>query len=504
MKKLAIVLIIAIVFSFLASCSSKEITSNESGKPIPENETSSQIQTAEKVFSLPYFESDSLNPYNATQTANFYLTSLIFEPLYTVDKNFSPVPVLAESAEFIENTCVVELKKGALFSDGTLVEISDILRSFTLAKNSKYYSSRLSNVSTLGTKDGKLIFNLKRLDKNFLTNLSFPIIKGGSQEDYAIGSGRYMIDIESKPIKLEANPNAVRGISKDIQSISLVGIHQYSTLSYMIKIGSANFIYTPPDLEINAASTKTSQVLTNNIVYLGVNSNNLYLQNQDFRKALSLCVNRKSILTDIYAGAGSATALPFNPNAKALNSDEFTVKLTDTSATAELLTLCGYSQKGENGIYLVADNEVRLRLAVNSENLSRVKAAEMIKLNFEAVGVGVDIISEPVEAYKARIASGDYDLFIGETKLAPDNDISPLLTVGNLNACNDMGQTQLSYLEYLSGTITLEDFLRKFDLATPFIPILYRNGTSVFSGTISGNQTVTEYDVFASIDKWEF
>ena len=62
----------------------------------------------------------------------------------------------------------------------------------------------------------------------------------------------------------------------------------------------------------------------------------------------------------------------------------------------------------------------------------------------------------------------------------------------------------LAYNQYLAGEITLEDFLRTFDLKTPFIPILYRNGTAFFSATLNGNQTVTEYDVFAAMDKWEF
>lgn len=503
MKKLAIILSLTIIFSSLASCSPKTPSSNESGGNLTLNEVSSQSSKSEKVFSLPYFLGDSLNPYTATQTANFYITSLIFEPLYTVDTSFNAVPVLAESSELVENVLTVKLKNNILFSDGSKVTTDDVVRSFSAARNSRYYSVRLSNVLSLTVKDENLVFTLKRKDKNFLNNLSFPIIKSGSTEKFAIGSGRYKIDTEIKPC-LKANENAIRGISKDIESISLVEIHQYSTLSHMIKIGSANYIYTPTNLEINTASSKTSQVLTNTLVYLGINSNNLYLQNGDFRKALSLCINRTGILSDVYAGAGNATAQPFNPKAEALNSKDFSVKLTDSSAAAELLTLCGYSQKNENGMFTLAEQEVRLRLLVNSENASQLKAAQVIKLNLEAASIGVDIISEHSDSYRARISVGDYDLFLGEIKLSPDNDISALLNVGALNACNDMGVSQAAYLEYLADTLTLEDYLRKFDLITPFIPILYRNGTAVYSGTINGNQTVTEYDVFASMDKWEF
>jgi hypothetical protein len=59
-------------------------------------------------------------------------------------------------------------------------------------------------------------------------------------------------------------------------------------------------------------------------------------------------------------------------------------------------------------------------------------------------------------------------------------------------------------LQYLSGQVTLEDFLRKFDLKTPFIPILYRSGIAVYSSSLGGNDTTTEYDLFAKLENWEF
>ena len=89
-------------------------------------------------------------------------------------------------------------------------------------------------------------------------------------------------------------------------------------------------------------------------------------------------------------------------------------------------------------------------------------------------------------------------------KLTPDNDISHLLYKGALNACDDGGETYAAYNGYLSGELALADFLRTFDLKTPFIPILYKSGTVVSSGTLNGNGTVTEYDVFADMNKWVF
>ena len=150
------------------------------------------------------------------------------------------------------------------------------------------------------------------------------------------------------------------------------------------------------------------------------------------------------------------------------------------------------------------ENPLTLRLAVNNENAARKRAAQAVKLNLEAAGIKIEVIEEKAQDYKARITSGDYDLFIGEVKLTGDNDISPLLSDSSLNGCDDGGETIAAFNSYLAGEVTIDDFVRTFDLKTPFIPIIYRNATAFYSATLSGNKTVTEYDIFASMDKWEF
>ncbi|MBQ8868624.1 MAG: hypothetical protein IJ027_02750 [Oscillospiraceae bacterium] len=504
MKKTVWLLCLVLCFSAFTSCRSNPSMSVSSS--ITSSETSSVVSQGEqeRIFSLAYFANDSFNPYLASQSVNFYLGSLLYDTLVTVKSDFSVEPVIADNISFEGNICTVTLKKGLKFSDGTELTASDVVSSFSAAKRSAYYAQRLSNASSCKAVDGAVVFALKKTDKNFAKNLTFPIIKGGSKQSMAVGSGRYRFATDSASDGLIKNEyNTLR--KTNIDSISLTQIHKYSTLPYMVKIGSVNYVYANLDSSLNFAASSSSSVLMNNLVYLGVNSNNALLANQDFRKAVSLCVDRKNILTDAYAGAGYATAAPFHPEATDLNSEGYSIALNDSSAAQILLGTCGYTQKNENGLFMLDETtEIRLRLAVNSENTARKRAAQSVKLNLEAAGIGVDIIEESADAYKARIASGDYDLFIGEVKLTADNDISSLLSVGSLNAVNDEGASLLAYDQYLAGKINLDDFLKTFDLKTPFIPILYRNSTAFFSATLNGNQTVTEYDVFAAMDKWEF
>ncbi len=505
MKKFVWLLCMIFAFSSVTSCSSKAPTSNESKTEISSSENvQSEQPDKEHIFSLPYFSDDSLNPYNAKQSANFYLGTLLYDPLFKLDKNFNAVPVIADKVTQEGNDCTVTLKSGLKFSDGSTITAQDVAASFKAAKNSAYYSARLKNAASCTPKGNSVNFALKSADINFIRNLNFPIIKGGSNESRAIGSGRYTFNEQETPLSLSVNENSTQKAPK-IKNISLVEIHKYSTLPHMVKIGSVNFVYATSGFDLKTAAAKTSPVLSNNLIYLGINGSNTYLANQDFRKAISLVINRKAILSDAYANSGYATAAPFHPQASYLNTKDYAFDLTNTQAAAELFAVSGLTEKNENNIFIDADSApVILSLAVNKDNPARLRAAQSVKLSLEATGIGVTLIEEETEAYKARVSAGDYDLFIGEVKLTPDNDISPMLTPSALNLCDDGGETLAAYNKYLSGEMPLTDFLRTFDLKTPFIPIMYKNSTAVFSGTLSGNSAVTEYDVFADMENWIF
>lgn len=501
MKKLCAFLAIVIIFSTFVSCSDKTITSNESGSQITSSEVSSE-NNKEKTFSLPYFAKDTLNPYTASQSINFYLASLLYDPLFTLDNNFDAKQIIADKISVDADEVRVSIKSGLKFSDGSTITIKDVQASLSTAISSKYYSARLSNISSYSVNGDELIIKLKEKNMDFAKNLNFPIIKNGLKENGAIGSGRYCFSGEDSQ-RLIKNPNSVQN-SSDIEVISLVEIHKYSDLPHMIKIGSVNFAYAD-SVDITNAATKTSTVYTNNIVYLGINSANGLLSNQDFRKAISLCINRKNILTDAFAGSGNATAQPFNPICDKLNSENYKINLTDINAAKELFSIVGLTQKDENGIFKgVDDKPITLKLVVNGDNSSKVRAAEYIKLNLQSQGIGVEIIAESAQAYQTRVANKDYDLFLGEVKLTPDNDISRLLVSGSLNAYDDSNEMLATYKSYLAEDTLLDDFLRAFDIKTPFIPILYKNSMAVFSGTLNGNEKVTEYDVFAAMANWKY
>lgn len=490
-----------------ASCQASSSSSSVGSAAIASDDNSSGITEAVvPTFSLPYFSSDSLNPYSAVQSTNFYLGSLLYDSLVSVDSAFSVTPVLAETMVHAGTRWTITLRQGLRFSDGSALTAADVVSSYNAARSCGLYAPRLSNVVSCSAKDNVTInFVLQQPDRLFDRNLTFPIVKGGSKASRAVGSGRYCFSPEEKPLSLIQNEYCVRK-SSEIRRINLVEVHRYSLLPYMTRIGSVNFVYTSlSDSQLKAASAKTAAVLQNDLVYIGVNSSHALLANQDFRKAISLCADRAGILTDAFAGRGSSTAQPFHPKNESLSSADYTVDLFDSAAAQQLFALAGLSQKNEAGVFLdAAGNPVTLRLLVNRDNSARLRAAQGLVQRLTAAGIGVELSETDDATYNAQVAAHHYDLFIGEVKLTPSNDISRLLQPGALNACNDGGETLTAYRQFLSEEMSLSDFLRIFDVKTPFIPLLYKNATAIYSGTLRNVGDVCDWEIFAGIDAWKF
>ena len=192
----------------LASCSSKPATSaNSSGISEVESKVSSQtVENESLIFSLPYFSNDSFNPYSAKQSANFYLGTLIYDSLITVDNSFNYKALLADKISLEDDLLIITLKDGLKFSDGSEVTVGDVRDSFYAAKGCSFYSSRLSKISSCTVKGNEILFKISNKSEQLIKNLTFPIIKNGSKESKAVGSGRYMFATDNASDGLVLNP----------------------------------------------------------------------------------------------------------------------------------------------------------------------------------------------------------------------------------------------------------------------------------------------------------
>ena len=78
-----------ILLSLFTACTD---TKEEESTSAPKGETVNS-----SVLTIPYSTNDSLNPYKCTTNENLYIAALVYEPLFTVNADFTVNPVLARS-----------------------------------------------------------------------------------------------------------------------------------------------------------------------------------------------------------------------------------------------------------------------------------------------------------------------------------------------------------------------------------------------------------------------
>lgn len=511
MKKIkffaAVLLIIALLAGTFSACSDADTNpSEESG--VQGGQSSPSDKTPKGDITLCYSKSDSLNPFFAQGITNQMLATIFCDPLFKVDNTFTPTGVIAESTEINDKRVTVTLKN-TQFSDGSTVSASDVKYSFDLAKKSTAYSASLSNVASASVSGSKVVFTLSATDKYVKNVLTFPIVKSGTADDedsLPIGSGRYKLDGTAQNPYFSVNTKNSAGNSAHFQTLSLLNLPDSDALINSLQIGNTDFIFD----DLSSGSYKrinatVKEVSLNNMVFLGVNSSNEFLENDAIRQAISAAIDRSTIATTAYQGHGVASSLPFHPSWSELASASINSSSDYDKTQAEtILKEAGITEKNNKNILLFNEKPITLKLIVNENNSFRNEAAVLISQQLEKIGFDVTVSVLSNANYLSAIQKGQYDLYLGEIKLSDNMDLNPLLKKGGsaFYGIKTDNAAISAYESFRSSETTLAQFCDTFSTSLPFIPLCFRNGVSAYSSDISSDVISYDSDKFYNIEQW--
>ena len=539
LKRFLAIMIIAILV-LLCSCKSGNVTST----PDSSNDDTT-VDTNPIKITLLYNATDSLNPYEASTLLNRQLSLLIFDSLVRLTPTNQPEYVLAESIDLVGKQCTVTLKK-VMFSDGSAVTANDVVYSFNLAKKSStVYATQLATAKSISAnEDGSLSILLSKADPYFTNLLDFPVIKAESdkltdenkRELPPIGSGRYIPQTESS--QLTANLNHILGAAL-CTTIELINSPDNAVASYNLQSGNVSIYSTElEDGKIPSMTGNSYNTNLNNLVYLGVNLNDSVLKSEKMRYAISDAINRSDICQKAYHSFATAATGIFNPlwnDAKGLQNLSSSNNLQNVITYLEEL---GYNTKDNEGYYLNSKGKrLSFDLVCNSDNERRMAAAELIKQQLSSAGIEINIRSLKWEAYKLALSSGDFDLYIAETRLLNNMDITELVKPGaslafgivkpvtedseqsgDGSAVSDQNkkevtestdssdQTQASLQTtwnavngFYNEKFSLVDIINNFNAEMPLIPICYRSGLTVTSSAFNAEGISSVTDAYYGI-----
>lgn len=397
-----------------------------------------------------------MNPFLARNEGDYIFLSLMYEPLCIPLMTGEVLPWLAKKWEFNagKNSWIFHLDKRAQWSDGHPLTAEDV--KFTFDSAYKYDfpigSTTKVFVRSVDVVDKYTVeFNMKQAFAAFLPNAGGTIImpkhiwsKVGKIDTYKnsnpVGSGPFIYK-KYQPrshLYLVKNQNYwKRKIGVDAVIIKIFMNTEAAVVA--LKKGELDIM---PDLSGNESlipalmGDRHIRVVVDqwpHNLYIAPNHRIYPLNIKEFRQAIDMVVDKKSILKTALAGYGEAPLMGYVPplvtkwaNSKLVWKG---INMQDKDRLAKanaILDGLGF-KKGSDGIRTLKDGK-KLELTIRCMTYpSYIRTSQMIKENLGQVGIKANVlVSDPQTLYGDIIYSGkktkDWQMLVHGSTMNPDPD----------------------------------------------------------------------------------
>ena len=384
----------------------------------------------EQSLTLAYYPEITMNPYTCTDYTNRALFSLIYQGLFCVDRNYNVEPVLCSSYTMSETmtTYTFYVDEKATFSDGTRVRAEDVVASLQQAKANRVYGSRFSKMGSISlSEDGGVRIVMNTAYENLPLLLDVPIVKETEVElDLPLGTGPYVMSNTS--ITAQLNRRSGWWCTSDLvvtaPYIRLVEAQSINHIRDEFQFGELDLVQADPGSD-NYADYRSDYELWDSengiFLFLVCNREKSVFSSAQARAALTYGIDRYTLAKEYYRGFARSATLPASPLSPYYNQTLATRYEYNPTTFSKAVADAG-----------LTDREVVL--LVNSEDSLRLRVARAIAEMLEAGGLKVTLSEQAGSDYRYALSQGAFDLYLGQTKLSPNMDLSHFFsTSGNLN-----------------------------------------------------------------------
>lgn len=464
----------------------------------------------DKIFSLAYYTEEDLDPYTSSSRTNSELLRLCYSGLYAIDASYGAVPVIADRCEAEGNTVLVHLRSGVRFSDGSPVTAEDCVVSYDrAAATGSVWRSAFAYIRSYEAVDSdtfKIVFySYYPTQLNLLT---VPVVKAHAADlaGYPVGCGRYRISTANGFDLVRADCGILPG-SYGVDTVTLHGIADREALIYNFNYGRLQAVCADLSLgtEEYRSDSELVAVSTNRFTFLAVNKTRLPLSDVNFSKALTYLLDRNAVVS---AAAGTFAVpvwYPLNPAWSVTEQATLNPDIRSVSTASQAFEAAGLMLDGVVRTY--EDAPVTLRVLVNRENASRVRAAEAIAEALRGEGFTVEVVRATWDEYRIAVESLNFDLYLGEVNLPANMNASALYSS---KICNTGLEDPLCDLlknsaeGVLNGSVDVRTYVSDFQNVLPFIPLYYSMDALAVNMEIVGEFGRSVSELYWGIEGWEF
>lgn len=486
------------------------------------------------TLNLSMSSADTLNPLFAKKSTVRDALFAVYEPLIAVTADQELRPVLAESWAFNPDATAltIKLREGVLWHDGAELSAKDVVYTVNTIKGTANgpYSHLLRYVSA-AAEVGKysVTLTLNRSYSQLLYSLYFPIvpISSGILDEAAVGTGPFMFESYNPGQNLTLTRfggyrEGDVGFDKVVFSIVREDITMASAYSTGVTNAIQSSVYNTDEFALPAGS-EVKRACGAAFEYIGLNYDNPIFSSVTVRNAMSSAIDREEIVREGYGSTAVAANIPMHPRSLRYSPS---LSLVDYNAAGarEALFYDGWVDSG-SGVLMRStmvtndDDEsemvnlrLRFSLLVNRENSRRVLAANIIASQLKSSGFDVTVDETDFDDYRARIASGDYDAYLGGTDIGNLYDLEFLLaTGGTQNYSGYSSEYMDSALESLASASDDEAFVNAcsivqevFTREQPLIGVAFLDDRLILSHNIAGGTMPLFGSPFGNIGRWFF
>ena len=408
---------------FLAGCSGGETAYTPTGNGLTYDDgivpSPTEEEKEEKELELVYYPDITLNPYTCTDFTNRALFSLLYQGLFTTDRNYNVFPVLCKSYRVSDDLRSYTIYlEAASFSDGTPVTPTDVVESYRAARENPVYKGRFTHIKTVeALADGGILFTLDTDYENLPILLDIPIVKASQvAEDRPIGSGPYMLNSSTSGTRLLKNSNwwCDAKLPVSATAIPLTEAESTTQIRDAFEFSGVGLVCANPGSDRFADFRCDYELWESEngmFLYMGLNAEAGLFQDTQLRKAVTWAIDRDNLAEYHYRGFARGASLPASPSSPWYSTQLAGKYDYDPEAFANAVAEAGATGK-------------TVRLLVNGGDSLRCRVARSIGEMLKAGGLQVEIIEKTGQDYMYLLNVREYDIYLGQTKLSPNMDLS--------------------------------------------------------------------------------
>lgn len=389
---------------------------------------------------LSFTPSDTLDP--TIKWTGWYMREAgIYETLFAYNEKMELYPELASGFEQISsNEWKIILKDNIKFHDGSIMNADDVIYSLNrvLSSDRKAEYEFIDSIEK-NSENNAVIIKTKHPYAPFIASLTDPITSIVSKnatdlKNKPVGTGPFKFKNYTQSINLQVikNPDYWNGDVK-LSGVDIHFIPDEMTRLFKLESNEVDLVNGLPQSEVaklqNSADFTVDNTETLRTYFLYINGKKEPFNNVNVRHALNYAINRQQIIDTALEGTGGVVAKSIFPSVMSWSvNDKINDTFYDVNKTKSLLSQAGFKDENNDGFLEYYGQPFELSIKTYTTRPQLKPTAEVIKTQFESIGIKTNVIIQQGEAIVTDMQNGNYDLALYAWGIAPTGDPDHILS----------------------------------------------------------------------------